>query len=212
MTIFKPDDVLRELVELDETDARILRALMVDGRASFRSIAKRVGVSTPTVSARVRELESLEVLEGYHAHVRPEKLGGHALFLRVRTDSGALDGVARQLRGRDEVRQLRMASRHNLLVDAIFPDAEAMRAFLSWLGGLEGVEEFEDFPLLETVKDVPPVVPDEGTPLTIDCFYCGKRIRGEPIRLRMDGRSHYLCCSSCATLYQEKYARIKSAA
>lgn len=199
-------------MKLEELDARILQALMEDGRASFRTVAKRVGVSTPTVSARVKELESLDVLEGYHAHVRPEKLGGHALFLRVRTDPGALEEVAGRLQARDEVRQLRSASRHNLLVDAVFPDSEGMRRFLTWLGDLRGIREFEDFPLLETVKDEAPVVPDEGTPLAIDCFYCGKRIREEPVRLRLDGRVHYLCCSSCATLYREKYARIKDAA
>lgn len=199
-------------MELEGLDARILRALMEDGRASYRSVAKRVGVSTPTVSARVRELESLGILEGYHAHVRPEKLGGHALFLRVRTSPGRLEAVADRLRAREEVRHLRKASRHNLLVDVISPGPEATRDLLAWVGGLEGVREYEDFPLLETVKDEPPVIPDQGTPLAIDCFYCGKRIAASPVRLRLDGRTHYLCCTSCATLYREKYERIRDAA
>jgi len=37
-------------------------------------------------------------------------------------------------------------------------------------------------------------------------------IEGGPIKLKMDGRDHYLCCRSCKKLYTEKYARIRAAA
>ena len=47
---------------------------------------------------------------------------------------------------------------------------------------------------------------------TLICFQCRKVIEGEPIKLKMDGRDHYLCCRSCEKLYTEKYAKIKAAA
>jgi len=42
--------------ELDDVDARILGVLVEDGRRSFREVARRVGVTTPTVQARVKRM------------------------------------------------------------------------------------------------------------------------------------------------------------
>src|SRR5206468_2332469 len=44
-------------MQLDRTDTKILRALQEDARRSFRELARRVGVSVPTVSAHVANLE-----------------------------------------------------------------------------------------------------------------------------------------------------------
>lgn len=49
----------------DELDRRILRELSKDARASMRSIADRLGVSTPTVSQRVRRMEEAGLILGY---------------------------------------------------------------------------------------------------------------------------------------------------
>ncbi|MFQ5837510.1 MAG: winged helix-turn-helix transcriptional regulator [Thermoplasmata archaeon] len=199
-------------MKLESLDLRILQALLEDGRASFREVAGKVGASTPTISARVKELEALGVIEGYQAVVRPEKLEGSSLFLRVRTEPGALEEVVRDLKSKEEVRQLYMASRFNLLIRATFMSSEDVRDFLRWVSGLAGVAEYEDFTLLRTFKEESPVLIREGASLTINCFYCGKRITERPIRLRLDDRYHYLCCTSCADLYREKYQRIRSAA
>ena len=61
-------------MQLDRTDTKIPRALQEDARRSFRELARRVGVSVPTVSAHVANLERLGVLSGYHATIDPEKL------------------------------------------------------------------------------------------------------------------------------------------
>ena len=45
----------------------------------------------------------------------------------------------------------------------------------------------------------------------VACFECGKPIDGQPVKLRLDGRVHYLCCSSCERLYQERYDRVQAA-
>ncbi|MFM9125403.1 MAG: Lrp/AsnC family transcriptional regulator, partial [Actinomycetota bacterium] len=47
-------------IPLDATDEAILRALQEDGRRSYRSVARDVGVSEGTVRARVRKLEQRE--------------------------------------------------------------------------------------------------------------------------------------------------------
>ncbi|MEE9237162.1 MAG: AsnC family transcriptional regulator [Thermoplasmata archaeon] len=199
-------------MKLESLDLRILRVLMEDGRASFRQIAAKLGVSTPTISARVKELEMLGVLDGYRAVVRPEKLGGLTLFIRVKVEQGALRDVVGELSAMEEVRQLHLISRLNLLVRAVFMGVEEMQDFLKWVSGLVGIVEYEDYALLETHKDESPVLIKDGVSLAVDCFYCGKKITEKPIKLRLDDRYHYLCCTSCANLYREKYEKMKRAA
>lgn len=54
----------------DELDRRILDALRRDARASFRTIAKEVDSTTPTVSARVKRMEDVGLIAGYRVVVR----------------------------------------------------------------------------------------------------------------------------------------------
>ena len=43
-------------------------------------------------------------------------------------------------------------------------------------------------------------------------YYCKKPIYDNPVKLKLDGKDHYLCCQSCARLFKEKYERIKAEA
>src|SRR6267143_2813041 len=61
-------------------------------------------------------------------------------------------------------------------------------------------------------EDSPRVVIADGATVAIDCFECGQPIEGVPVRIRIDGRIHYLCCTSCERLYRERYEKIRSLA
>jgi DNA-binding Lrp family transcriptional regulator len=60
---------------LDETDIKILKALVLNARLSSRQIAQKLGISTGTVLARIRNLEKIGVIKGYSAIIDYEKLG-----------------------------------------------------------------------------------------------------------------------------------------
>lgn len=69
----------------DETDLKILELLREDSRLSFREIGKRIGVSTGTVSDRVRSMVANGVIRRFTTSVDPQKLGlAVAMFVRVR--------------------------------------------------------------------------------------------------------------------------------
>ena len=59
----------------DDTDARILRALSVDARATLADLSAAVGLSVSAVQARVRRLESRGIIAGYRVVVDPEAVG-----------------------------------------------------------------------------------------------------------------------------------------
>jgi Lrp/AsnC family transcriptional regulator, leucine-responsive regulatory protein len=68
---------------LDATDRQIIGELARDGRISFAELGRRVSLSSPAVTERVRRLEQLGVITGYRAEVDPRALG-YALTAIVR--------------------------------------------------------------------------------------------------------------------------------
>ena len=56
-------------------DYRILEELRRDGRASLRTIAERLSVSTSTVSHRVKQMEAAGIIRGYRPIIDHTKLG-----------------------------------------------------------------------------------------------------------------------------------------
>ena len=60
---------------MDETDIKILKKLLLDARMSYRKVAEEIGVSPPTVLARVEKLESEGIVRSYSVLLDHEKLG-----------------------------------------------------------------------------------------------------------------------------------------
>ena len=63
------------IVELNETDKKILKNLLEDARFSSRQIAKNVGVSVGTVLSRIKKMEDDGLIKGYAVILDHEKLG-----------------------------------------------------------------------------------------------------------------------------------------
>lgn len=59
----------------DNLDRSLLKQLEVDGRQSFRELAKKTGVSVVTVAQRVRKMEQDGTIKGYSGLINQEKLG-----------------------------------------------------------------------------------------------------------------------------------------
>ncbi len=60
---------------LDEVDTQLLNLLQEDGRITNAELAKRVGLSPPSVLQRVRALEQNGFILGYTALLDPMKMG-----------------------------------------------------------------------------------------------------------------------------------------
>ncbi|MBU0669812.1 MAG: Lrp/AsnC family transcriptional regulator [Alphaproteobacteria bacterium] len=63
------------MANLDTIDRRLLAELQDDGRMTNVELAHRVGLTAPPCLRRVRALEELGVIRGYHADLDPAKLG-----------------------------------------------------------------------------------------------------------------------------------------
>ena len=60
---------------LDDIGWNILDELQRNARISFSELGRRVSLSIPAVTERVRRMETAGIITGYHADVNPEKVG-----------------------------------------------------------------------------------------------------------------------------------------
>ena len=62
-------------IDLDPYDTRILAELQADARLTMAELGRRVHLSQPAVTERVRKLEAASIITGYRATVDLSKLG-----------------------------------------------------------------------------------------------------------------------------------------
>lgn len=87
---YKPSNGL-----LDELNLRILSELRCDPRVTMAELGRRVGLSSPAVSERVRRLEETGVIKGYSIEIDPAAVGlPLAAYVRVRPNAGQLNRIA----------------------------------------------------------------------------------------------------------------------
>jgi len=199
-------------VELDRTDVEILRALQDNARLSYRDLSRTIGVSVPTISARVANLEQLGIIRGYHAAVDVERLRQAPLVLVVRCRAAAADSVGKAIAALPGIRWTVRAEGARILAEAVLRTPDAVDGFLARVRHLDGVLGLTSYRSVKRIKDAPRAVIEPGLSATPICFECGRAIEGEPVKVKLDGRNHYLCCTSCEKLYVERYARIRAAA
>jgi Lrp/AsnC family leucine-responsive transcriptional regulator len=89
---------------LDTTDRSLLAELQTDARLSLAELGRRVGLSPPAVTDRLRRLEASGAIAGYRAEVDPRALG-YALgaIVRVRPAPRQIAKVAEVARDTPEV-------------------------------------------------------------------------------------------------------------
>src|SRR6266699_5679014 len=81
--------------EIDPVNIRILEELQQDPRLSMSELGRRVGMSSPAVTERVRRLEDAGVIRGYRLDLNPVALGlPIAAYIRIRPNPGQLPRIA----------------------------------------------------------------------------------------------------------------------
>ncbi len=197
-------------MELDKVDIAILRLLQDDSRTSFRIIAKKVGVSVPTVSSRVAKLEELGIIRNYPVQIDVDKLGKTTLLVIVKCQPQLVQNIANSLAAINEVRKVFMVRGLKIAIEATLPNPGAIDKTLEKFSAIEGVTDYEYFITTRRLKDEPSAMVDDSLVALLECSECHKIIEGESIRKSLDDKDYYFCCKSCDKLFTEKYKRIKA--
>lgn len=60
---------------MDQIDINILEIMKVNGRATASEISKKVNLSIPAVSERIRKLEDTHIIEQYSIRINRDQTG-----------------------------------------------------------------------------------------------------------------------------------------
>ncbi len=96
---YKPQEEVR-----DRVNVQILRELRDDPRLTMTELGRRVGLSSPAITERVRRLEERGVIRGYRIDIDPAALGlAIAAYVRIRPNPGQLPKIAELARSIPEI-------------------------------------------------------------------------------------------------------------
>jgi len=81
--------------EIDPVNIRVLEELQRDPRLTMSELGRRIGMSSPAVTERVRRLEEAGVIRGYRLELNSVALGlPIAAYIRIRPNPGQLPRIA----------------------------------------------------------------------------------------------------------------------
>lgn len=87
---YKPDHEL-----LDDVNIRLLKELQQEPRLTMSELGRRVAMSAPAVTERVRRMEEAGIILGYRLDINPVPLGlPLTIYIRIRPNPGQLPRVA----------------------------------------------------------------------------------------------------------------------
>lgn len=122
--------------ELDEKDLHILALLQEDGRITNVEIARHINLSGPATLQRVRRLEQLGLISGYHAELDREKLGYRLLVialisLSLHQESGIDQFKKSILEIPNVIELLHISGEYDFMLKIIVPDMSAYRELIN---------------------------------------------------------------------------------
>lgn len=134
--------IVRNQYLIDQTDARLLLALIVQPRASAIALSSQTGLSRNTVQARLARLEAQGVLDSLERQVPPAHLGYPlTAYITAQVVQRQLDDVAEALAGIPEILSVDgISGQTDLLVHVVAVDAYDLYRIAGQVLAIPGVE------------------------------------------------------------------------
>lgn len=145
--------------KLDKIDLKILKILQSNSKITNLELSKTIGLSPAPTLERVKKLESAEIIDSYHAVVRPEAIG-----LSVKTfvlvslawqKDNALNSFLQKIKDIDEIVECYIITGEaDFLMKLICKDIPTYEQLLfKTLSQIEEIERLKTLMTLSTVKD-----------------------------------------------------------
>ena len=112
----------------ENLDAKLINALLGDGRASLRSLAEDLDVSVTTVSNHLRDLEDEGVIDGYTPRVNYDALGYDVTaIIQLKVEGSALPGITERLRDQKQMTTVyEVTGDYDVIAIGKFTDTDGM--------------------------------------------------------------------------------------
>ena len=120
---------------MDSVNSMILKCLQENARMSNSEIGRRVGMSSPAVSERIKKMEDAEIIEGYKTFVSPFKSGYQLkALITLRAFMGMLKPFLEKVKTYDEVVNCyRITGNGNIVLEVVLKKQEHLESFIDQL-------------------------------------------------------------------------------
>jgi Lrp/AsnC family transcriptional regulator, leucine-responsive regulatory protein len=109
---------------LDPTDIAIIETLQENGRIGISELGRKIGLSQPATSERVKRLEDSGIIAGYAARIDASALGlGMMAVIRLRTTHEHIQTCLKQFADMQHVMEvMRLTGEDCFLLKVLVPD------------------------------------------------------------------------------------------
>jgi Lrp/AsnC family transcriptional regulator for asnA, asnC and gidA len=144
---------MKKNYEIDKLDKQILSLLMRNAKMPYTEIAKKLYVSGGTIHVRMKKLEELGIVNGYHLSVDYDQLGFDiSAFLGIYLDKSSLyEDVAVELESIPEIVGAHYTTGlYNIFAKIVCRDTNHLREVLhDKIQRINGIQRTETFISLE---------------------------------------------------------------
>lgn len=120
---------------MDNANFKILKCLQDNARMTNAEIGRRIGMSSPAVSERIKKMEDAEVIETYTTLVSPFKLGYQLkALITLRAFMGMLKPFLEKVKTFDEVVNCyRITGNENIVMEVVLKNQDHLESFIDQL-------------------------------------------------------------------------------
>jgi DNA-binding Lrp family transcriptional regulator len=139
--------------KLDEKDRRLIALLRANARMPMVDIARKLGVSRPTVQNRLSRLEQSGVILGYTLKLKPgSETHPIRLFMNISVEAKNESAVIKQLQRYPEIILIHHTTGHwDLIAEIRAQSLPVLNALLGEIRLLKGIVQTETNLLLDSV-------------------------------------------------------------
>ncbi|WP_045468565.1 Lrp/AsnC family transcriptional regulator [Winogradskyella sp. PG-2] len=120
---------------MDDLNWKILKCLQQNARMSNAEIGRRVGVSSPAVSERIKKMEDAEIIEGYTTFISPFEVGYQLkALITLHAFMGMLKPFLEKVKTYDEVVNCyRITGYENIVIEVVLKNQKHLENFIDQL-------------------------------------------------------------------------------
>ena len=120
---------------IDSIKWKILKHLQQNARLSNSEIGRRVGISSPAVSERIKKMEDAGIIHGYKTLVSPFETGYQLkAIITLRAFMGKLKPFLEKVKTYDEVLNCyRITGNENIVMEVVLKNQKHLESFIDQL-------------------------------------------------------------------------------
>ena len=122
-------------MKIDDVNWKILDILQQNARKSTSAIARKIGISSPAISERIKKMEDSGIIEGYYTKVSPFETGNQLkAIITLHVFMGRLKPFIEKVKEFKEVINCyRVTGDENIIMEVVLKDQKHLEKFIDIL-------------------------------------------------------------------------------